>query len=740
MSVKISYSIKNLLDDSLIPAVVIDTNFFSIWYNNQFGKQYKPFKSIDEFIKQLDIFSTEEIDMFISSNKDRFTKENITLIKTDLNVNDNVFLLTIVDKSIHLDDITDNVYKIFFDTYSRPFILFSYPDGKVYNANNHLVHLTGIPKEHFCSMNIKEVFADGEVVTIESYLSEETPYKKPFLTYITNIYDEKRFIEVMPYIMDNMVCFDIQDITSDIHSEITRVTESFSYSFLYKHISDGVIVWQNNKILDINKSACSIWGYSKEEVETMEFLSLFETMPCCYHTILSNDYEKAIKCSFKGVKKDETYFSGELITKTFQVNSSNINITLVRDLTEHKKFLELEEERKNIEDNILNSQRNLVLLYLENGELIKCNNAFLDFFMCVSLDDFKNKYGSNIENLFKSEAGFIDKSDGKFWYKKIADNKRKEHKIIITNPYDNDEHIFFVTANNMLFDDKSFVVSFSDITETVQSALALKDANSLLLMYNENVKTEMEVNMDLLSQQSKLAMLGEMIGIITHQWKQPLNAIGLIAQNIEDIIQEDEVIDRDIIISMMGAIMRYVSSMGETVDNFRDFFKNNTSKNLFNLRKCLDSSLLLLQPVLKKASVEVNVKMPDEYNIFMLKGSANEFKQVLLNIIINSKDAILTKINQGKAEFGSGFVEILVERNSAEKIRLVIKDNGTGLSNNDIENIFNMDYTTKGDNGTGIGMYMSDMIIKKMGGRIWAENWEQGAILYIELPVKCEDE
>lgn len=738
MSIKIPFSIKNLLDNSKLDAVIIDENFSTVWYNNSYGKNFKPFKNIDDFVNQFNDFNNEELINFISSNEDKISKNSYTLIKSKLKV-DNVCLITIIPNDYIFNEIDYGVYKSFFNIYNRPFIIFSYPDGKIFDTNNYLLSLCGLPKEHFLTMNIKDVLSEGEVTCIENYLNEDTPYNKPFLSYITDINDEKRFIEISPYLFDNYICFDMHDITSEMHTEITRATESFKYSFLYKHISDGIIIWKDNKILDINNSACKIWRYSKEEIYKKNFLSLFKKEPTYFKNLYATNFENAIKSSFKGIRKDETIFSGELVTKSFQVNNNIINITLVKDLTEHEKFLELEKERKNIEENILNSQKNLVLVYNDDGELIKCNNSFLDFFMCRNINDFIDKY-KNIEELFISEAGFIDKSSGKFWYKKIIANKRKEHKIIIKNPYDNEQHIFFVTANHMIFDNSSFVVSFADITETVQSAMALKDANSLLLMINEDVKSEMEVNMELLSQQSKLAMLGEMIGIITHQWKQPLNAIGLIAQNIEDIIQEDEIIDREVIVSMMGSIMRYVTSMGETVDNFRDFFKNNTTSNWFNLRKTLDSSLLLLQPVLKKTSVTVNVNMPEQYNILMLKGSANEFKQVLLNIIINSKDAILTKINQGKAEYGSGVVDINVEKHSVEKIKITIKDNGTGLSNSDIDNIFNMNYTTKGESGTGIGMYMSDMIIKKMGGRIWAENWENGAILSMELPVKCEED
>ena len=728
--------IKTFLDNSSLPAVVVDERFRSVWYNNTYGKTYSPFKDINGFSLKFPDFDVDKIKSLLSlPDGGKISGGKITILKSGLPKR-NLYLLSLLDY-ISDDESESDISQIVFEHYPRPYVIFSSHDGTIKNTNRRLAALFSIPEEHLRTMTIKQILNDGEGCVMDSYMTGDSLYSKPFLTYFTDEEDNKRFIEVEAFpVKDDLIFFDMHDITSDMHFQTDTLKDSFRYSFLYKHISDGVIIWQDNKIIDINSAACQIWGYTKDEIAGSNISSLFESEIDRSMFAAHLKPDEAIKTTFKGIKKDKTRFSGEIVSKSFDLINGTVYIAVVNDLTEHQKFLEMEREKKNIEDNILNSQRNLVMVYDDNGDLIKCNNAFLDFFVCSSINDFKCKYGS-VEQFFVDEPGFIDSSYGKFWFKKIANDSKAEYKIIIENIYDKEEHIFFANANNMTFDNTSYVVTLSDITETVQASLALKDANSLLLMFNENVKSEMEINMDLLAQQTKLAMLGEMIGIITHQWKQPLNAIGLIAQNIEDILEEDENIDREEIASMMGSIMRYVMSMGETVDNFRDFFKNTNTSKLFNLRKAIDSALLLLQPVLKKSSVTVNLNTIEQYDDFMIRGSANEFKQVILNIVINAKDAILTKINRGDAEFGSGVVEINIEKHAVEKIRIVIKDNGTGLSPHDISNIFNMQYSTKGDAGTGIGMYMSDMIIKKMGGRIWADNWEKGAALFIEIPVQC---
>lgn len=388
-------------------------------------------------------------------------------------------------------------------------------------------------------------------------------------------------------------------------------------------------------------------------------------------------------------------------------------------------------------DAVLDSIRSLIMVFDKDGELLQCNKAFLDFFMCGSLEDFKNRFGS-VEKLFINGYGFINELRGKFWFKKVAEDMLTEYKLVMRNERDGSERIFLAIASFRSQGDSSYVAILSDVTETVQMTLALKDANSLLLMYNERIESELDYDHGLLIQQTKLAMMGEMIGVITHQWKQPLNAVGLLAQNIASL-DEDDAVDRQEIKDMAGSIIKNVIAMGETVDNFRNFFKNASMPKLFDLQSTIDSAMMLLQPVLKKAAVRVDINKPEKYDGIMLRGSANEFKQVLLNIIINSKDAIEEKIAIGEAKPGSGLVAINMEMHG-DSILINIKDNGTGMSQDAIKNIFDMKYTTKGDGGTGIGMYISEMIIKKMNGRIWAENWDAGASISIELPVQSSPE
>ncbi len=525
-------------------------------------------------------------------------------------------------------------------------------------------------------------------------------------------------------------------------------SESVPYKNIFDNSARPMIILEcpGGAVRDVNAAFSSLCGVPAEHIRTVsarDLPILRESDGFKNYFAAKTPYKEPFRVSFTDAGDEKRFFkvypsapeNGLILFEMEDESTPPRKSTLY---TGEVSRPSLTEGGKKTEADVLDSLRSLIIVFDKDGELSQCNRAFLDFFMCGSLEDFKNRFGS-IEKLFINEYGFINESCGKFWFRKVAENTLTEYKLVIRNERDGRERIFFVSVSLVSQEDSSYAAVLSDITETVQTTLALKDANSLLLMYNESIKSEMDNNLGLLAQQTKLAMMGEMIGIITHQWKQPLNAIGLIAQNIEVSLEEDEAIDRQEIKDMTGSIMKHVIAMGETVDNFRNFFKNASAPKLFNLHNAIDSAMMLLQPVLKKAAVSVNINKPEKYDGLMLRGSANEFKQVLLNIIINSKDAIGAKIIKGEAEPGSGLVAINIERRG-DNILINIKDNGTGLSPDTIKNIFNMQYTTKGEGGTGIGMYMSEMIIKKMSGRIWAENWDAGASVSIELPVQSDPE
>ena len=166
--------------------------------------------------------------------------------------------------------------------------------------------------------------------------------------------------------------------------------------------------------------------------------------------------------------------------------------------------------------------------------------------------------------------------------------------------------------------------------------------------------------------------------------------------------------------------------------------------SVFNGEELLESSIKsimsLLTPALKKSNIEVVYNMSPAMENVRVFGFVNDLKQVIMNIIVNGKEAILTRKENEPDIKGQIFINIECVDNN-ERVIIAIMDNGTGLTEETISKIFEMHYTTKGANGTGIGMYMAQMIIEKMNGTLKVSNRkdvDKGAIIEINMPVYKE--
>ncbi len=230
----------------------------------------------------------------------------------------------------------------------------------------------------------------------------------------------------------------------------------------------------------------------------------------------------------------------------------------------------------------------------------------------------------------------------------------------------------------------------------------------------------------LLIQQSKLAAMGEMIGNIAHQWRQPLNALSLVLQNINFAYEMDDLSEEFMHKSMDKANL-LTNTMSKTIDDFRNFFKPNKQEVEFFISDTIKNAISLIESTFQHHNITIESKINDDANI---KGFPNEFSQVVLNILNNAKDAIIEN------NIGSGKVLINVEKID-NKATISVIDNAGGIPNDILEKVFNPYFTTKEEGkGTGIGLYMSKNIIEtNMNGKLLVENIENGAKFVIIVPI-----
>jgi PAS domain S-box-containing protein len=270
-----------------------------------------------------------------------------------------------------------------------------------------------------------------------------------------------------------------------------------------------------------------------------------------------------------------------------------------------------------------------------------------------------------------------------------------------------------------------------DLTQSKQVEESLKQKQQQLETLNQsletrinNALTEMRQKDDMLIQQGRLAAMGEMINNIAHQWRQPLNNLGLIVQNMKLSSDLGELTPEDVDKNVTNA-MDVILHMSRTIDDFRNFFRYEKEPTLFNVNQVVSSALNFVAPALKSSGINVEW---DEQPDITAQGFPNEYLQAVLNILNNAKDALLeNKITQ----------PLISIRIYSEKMHSVvtIRDNADGIKEDILQKIFDPYFSTKGHGqGTGLGLYMSKAIIEKnMGGRLSARNVEGGAEFRIEV-------
>lgn len=283
----------------------------------------------------------------------------------------------------------------------------------------------------------------------------------------------------------------------------------------------------------------------------------------------------------------------------------------------------------------------------------------------------------------------------------------------------------FILALLMFFIDYRNKKRFID--ELNRSALQKQRLQSAL----SASESEIEYQKVMLFQQSKLAAMGEMIDNIAHQWRQPLNLLGVIIQHAEFAYSKGKV-DENYIQKMNTDSMAQILFMSQTIDDFRNFVKPDRQNILFDLNQSIEESIRLLSGMFKADSITISAEYSDAPLLAM--GSPSEFKQVIINLLHNARDALLEN-NQINPKI---HIKIVADQSNAA---ITLKDNGGGIPWAVIDKIFDSYFTTKDETkGSGIGLYISRAIIKtKMGGEITASNIEDGALFTITLPLDTRE-
>ena len=238
----------------------------------------------------------------------------------------------------------------------------------------------------------------------------------------------------------------------------------------------------------------------------------------------------------------------------------------------------------------------------------------------------------------------------------------------------------------------------------------------------------------IMTQQSKMATMGEMLSNIVHQWKQPISVIsmsnGLIRMKNES---EEDFITQENLNNAIDKIDLSIENLIQTIEDFRGFFDPNKEKILFPIEKAIEMTFKLISSQFKNHNIEII----QEHQYCEYFGSQNELQQVLINLLKNAKEELIKKDSSEKR------LLFIKSYQNDENIIIKIRDNAGGIPINIKDKIFDSYFTTKEKDGTGIGLYMSKQIIREsMKGILTADNVEfiyedekcKGAEFTISLP------
>lgn len=280
-----------------------------------------------------------------------------------------------------------------------------------------------------------------------------------------------------------------------------------------------------------------------------------------------------------------------------------------------------------------------------------------------------------------------------------------------------------VEANERLIKQES---ELKKLNENLEALVHEKTAE--LKKLNENlkdiVKIEIEKNEEktkMLLVQSRLASMGEMIANIAHQWRQPLNELSISLYKMKK--------DKSSLEESYQHCKSLIKNMSNTIEDFRNFFSSNNMPERFSILNAVKDSIHMLQGSFQKHDIKIFIKLEDDSEIY---GYKSQLTQVIINLLNNAKDAYLEREIEQK--------HILVKIFKQDDCAVVIVcDTAGGIDDSIKDKIFEPYFTTKhSSQGTGIGLYMSKLIIDRLDGNIDVKNENNGACFKIKIPIKGE--
>ncbi|WP_231584026.1 PAS domain S-box protein [Desulfovibrio sp. TomC] len=502
---------------------------------------------------------------------------------------------------------------------------------------------------------------------------------------------------------------------------------------IYNETSDGLVIAdaKARTVVRVNAAACRMFGYTPSQLTALAPWELHpeadrETAVARFAEIAAGNRRllESIACR----RNTGEVFYADISAQAITYGGRPAILAFFRDISERRanaERLTMSEDRFR---KVFNSTYDAIFLHDEQGRILDVNDKMLELYG-VRRDEAAS---------FALDADYTSPDMPKeklavYWHDAMAGEERFfEWKA--RRPHDNSLFYVEVYLRRILVGERHVILAnVRDVTERkrVQAALSARQEEISALNHDlaRRVREETEKNRHkdiLLLNQTRLAAMGEMIGNIAHQWRQPLNALSILLANLrfeyEGVCEDTRALD-----TAHKQAFDILRKMSSTIDDFRNFFKPDRKREPFLVVDAVGDALLLIEASLVQHGI--TVRFIARHNP-LVEGFRGEFAQVVLNLLGNAKDAVLAKHPP------VGHIDIRVMERRGKAV-VSIRDNGGGIAPDILERIFDPYFTTKGNqDGTGLGLYMSKTIITDhMLGSLTAANLADGARLIIRLPL-----
>jgi len=458
-----------------------------------------------------------------------------------------------------------------------------------------------------------------------------------------------------------------------------------------------LILDMEGKILEANSKAVEIFSCELSELIESNITQWDISKGVTGFLKLLRD--KEIKSERVIQTKDGIFLDVEVTASRKEFDGINVIFFYLSDNTvEKKKFERIAAQQKEFES-IFNISKDGIAIINTSGNFVDANEAYVKML----------GYTSD-ELMSKNHQGIVESSNMVLANKMIASSFDGSSFENIEISYTHkDGHVIVGNVSSVLMPNKkNLLLTVKNVTDDVQLRTDLKRDKLVI-------------------QQSKLAAMGEMISNIAHQWRQPLSAITMTASNIQ-MSMELEMLNDGELTKWLETITSQANYLSETINTFRDFIKEDKELVSMVLQERIDVALDITKATLRSNYIRVKKEYDTDTPICIdtVKG---ELEQVFVNIINNARDAI------GINEIEDPWIKLKVAE-LQESVKIEIEDNAGGIPDDVIGRIFEPYFTTKfKSKGTGIGLYMSKMIVERsINGTITAKNTKEGAKFTIHLP------